>query len=235
MTEHLGTNNWLDRDYIKEYARFASDPEASRYEYEVSLPALLALIPENVQRVLDYGCSTGYLTPLLAQKYERVDACDISEYSIKTARNLSQGLDYFVWDGGSPLTEREGLYDVVFAKLVLPFVEDLSCLAANLNLILQPKGCIVASVHHPVAAIVRSPDINYFESQLCSRKLGEQGPHLQSIHRSLYDCFQPFFENGFVLNGLSEPKIPADLHQEWIEKGQNPDLPSRLIMRFGKI
>ena len=235
MSEAADQACWEEPGYVKEYLRLATDPAANRYEYEVNLPSLLGLVPEKTRRLLDYGCSAGYLTSRLAEIYERVDGCDASEYSIKTARHLDGRTEYFVWDGENPLVGKEGFYDVVLAKLVLPFVEELPPLVENLSLVLRNQGCVIVSAPHPFRDVANLPDANYFEEQVYSTKMGGQGLNAQLIHRSLTGYIQPFLDGGFSLDGLAEPVMPPALRQEWMDKGRDPDLPVRLNMRFSKL
>jgi len=87
------------KQWSTEYASIFQDQSVvTAYQYRPSYPPetfsfLSSLIPATVTRrtVLDAGCGTGFIARPIAALVDQVDAVDISEAMIRTARSLPGG------------------------------------------------------------------------------------------------------------------------------------------------
>lgn len=112
---------------------------------------LLRRLPRRVSTALDVGCGSGRLACTLAQRVGHVDAVDVSEVMIATARRRCPGDDRVRWlvgdvlDRSLPLSE--GGYDVVTAVSSLhhlPLDAGLERLAG----LVRPGGVLLVVGHH---------------------------------------------------------------------------------------
>lgn len=224
---------WDDAQVVLEYARLEEDPRANWYEHTVNLPSLMSLMPASAEHVHDYGCGYGWLTKRLSENkdYVKVSGSDISRVAVEIAKQKYPGIDFFQWDGSQPLRTSVPIFDVVFSRLVLMFVDDLSKLAHSLYTMLKPGGCLVSSITHPINSFTKI-DESYFTNTIYETIAGASGPKIQIRHRTLQDYLNPFLATGFQLDKLSEPSINTD--QVTDDTPSQPPYPKRLNFRLIK-
>jgi len=107
----------------------------------------------NVYRVIEAGCGTGYATALLAGKLgtdSKVLAVDISEGMLGKARKRIRALGYtnvrFVAGDALELIKSEGLFDLVFSSWVLGYIPLKPFFSAAYNA-LNDSGRLAFIVH----------------------------------------------------------------------------------------
>ncbi|MDB5163523.1 MAG: SAM-dependent methyltransferase [Candidatus Saccharibacteria bacterium] len=226
-------SEWTSPELAKSYAESALSSEVNWYEHQVNLPAELELIPALASTILDFGCGAGDVTRVLAQKYPRVEGADLSETMLAMAKQESPTMDFFMWDGTIPLSEKQSYYDVVFSKLALHFVEDLVTFASNVHGILKPGGSLIFSVPHPMST-TRKANGEYWQQAPYNTEIGTFGVQVTMIHRSLQSYAQPFVDNRFVLTALQEPRISEAIAQKYQATETDVAIPKRLNLRFEK-
>ena len=230
----MSISEWSDPNLADTYAGKAADPAVNWFEYEVNVPAMLAIMPSGAQHVLDFGCGAGDVTTMLADRYPKVEGCDPSAAMLEHARHDFPGLTFFTWDATQPLPDKQGYYDAVFSKLALHFVPDLRPVASNLFGVLGEGGSLVFSVPHPFSTVKKTPDANYWQQASYQTPIGSYGVQVTMIHRSLEEYIAPFTEAGFVLTTCHEPRIPADIAHQNNAAASELAAPKRLNIRLTK-
>jgi SAM-dependent methyltransferase len=219
-------NQWESVDLVTQYA--GKLDEVDWYEYDVNLPSLLKLLPK-VPTLLDFGCGPGQFTKRLSEDWQ-VTGADSSKAMLDIATQAYPEIDFVAWDGQSPYPNTD-IFDIVFSKLTLQFVEDLELFAAEVKTILNPHGVVVFSVPHPVRQM-RALDGEYAPRATFDAKIGGYGLVVQMIHRPIGEYVQPFLDQGFVLCGLEEPLVSEELQVKHDAPEMDLHKPKRLNLAF---
>jgi len=210
-------------------------------------PAIFRILGEvKEKRILDAGCGNGYLCRLLSKKGPEMVGVDVSERSIKIARDIERkepmNIEYHI--GGIcnlPMFDDDS-FDAVVSNIVLDDLQDLDKAVEELNRVLKPKGKLVFSILHPcfssppVRGWVRKPvdsqrkeDWLYWKvDRYFDRSIEEWRyfdlPPLYSFHRPLSDYIKVLMRNGFTITDFEEP-IPTDkdIEEHYREFGNECD------------
>lgn len=196
-----------------EYGAIEADHEMSKYELTNSWPSIVEYLPLPPARVMDYGCGSGVYSKLLVNLGYEVTATDIAPTMVTQARNEAYSVASWSYKDG-PFGE---LFDVVVAKLVVQFVDDLPKFAAVMKGLLQPKRVLIISVPHPD----KSRDLANITGRY-QTSIGTSGLVATMIHRELTDYVSIFAAEGLTL----------DRHQSPTYEDRPGESPKRLIMLF---
>jgi SAM-dependent methyltransferase len=235
--------------------------DGNQFQRELLGPAVERLIDvQPGERVLDVGCGNGVSTRRLAELGARITGFDYSAAFIALARGrktpYDERIDYRVVDATDAvqlLALGEGEYDAIVCNMVLmdmPVIEPLLRCARRL---LKPEGRFVFSVQHPafnnnavsLAGERNSDDVSVHFLKIpdyldvpAGRGAGMPDEPLSHwyFHRPMEQLFGAFFQAGFVLDGLEEPRFAspaADPHRlNWdAMPGIPPVLVARAVMR----
>ncbi|MEZ4103915.1 MAG: class I SAM-dependent methyltransferase [Candidatus Paceibacterota bacterium] len=224
-------NEWLDLKTIAHYAEKAVDRDWAWYEYEVNFPDLVKLLPADVGSVLDFGCGTGEFTSLLTEKADSVTGTDVSPM-IDVARVKHPEIKFVVWDGNDSVPSELGVYDVIFAKLSLQFIEDLESTVKRLYKITKTDGYLIVSVPNP-DKISKQFSFEGVENKRYQDEIGDTGIKINPIHRSEAEYFRVFRNAGFDVFEISKPMIPEKLCLKYNAK--NGEYSSRLNLKLRKV
>ncbi|KAH8601249.1 methyltransferase type 11 [Bisporella sp. PMI_857] len=119
-----------------------------------------SLIPEVRGRsVLDLGCGYGWLCRWARENgAERVQGVDVSENMLSKARDFPQdsGITYIQADLET-LELPLNAFQVVYSSLTLHYLKKLSDLIVRVYGALNPGGCFIFSVEHPIYTSPRDP------------------------------------------------------------------------------
>jgi len=124
---------------------------------ELSGPWLEGLLPAAGRRALDLGCGTGRHAVLLAERFEQVDAIDLSGPMIELARARRPRPNITYWQADLHDVDRAGRYDFVLSALTLHHVPDLHAALRHIRTLLAPGGRAVVADMYPPEAALRSP------------------------------------------------------------------------------
>lgn len=228
-----GHDVWRDKDVVREYAKFSGSRKEGWHEYEIAFPKMLGMFPEgNDLAVLDYGCGPGDFAAELSKRYSDVVAVDTSQAMIDAAREKYPEISSFVWDYKKPFPKGKK-FDVVFAKLVLHFIDDLYEFARAMNVLLKDRGVISISVIHPEKS---KPYVEgYFGVIPYLRETKSTEEKTRFIHRNFEEYVEPFVRSGFVLIGLYETEITRELAAKYDVPEEKAKKPKQLILGFAKV
>ena len=102
----------------------------------------------NQKKVLEVGCSIGAVSNLLYENGFEVYASDISSYSVKRAKKLTQQLKrkitFSVFDVQKPIPIKEK-FDIIFCFEVLEHLTNPEKAIINMKNKLTPKGILICS------------------------------------------------------------------------------------------
>lgn len=230
----MALHEWSNPELTEVYSQKAANPEVNWFEYEVNLPAMLSLIPEDTRTMLDFGSGAGDITKMLAEKYEQVEGCDPSLAMLELAHRDYPELSFFEWDATTPLEDKAGYCDVVFSKLAVHFVNDLRPVAKQLFGVLRQGGSLIFSVPHPISTLRKIGDTSYWEQTPYPTEIGSYGIQVTMIHRSIEDYVTPFVDAGFVLTAFDEPQVPTEIGDKYGASDTDMTRPKRINLRFTK-
>jgi ubiquinone/menaquinone biosynthesis C-methylase UbiE len=200
-------------------------------------PAVEALLRlERGERVLEIACGNGEFSRRMAELGARVLATDFSEAMLERARARSGDLEYRLADAADESTllslgtSGESFDAVVCNMAIMDMLEIEPMVAASARL-LRSGGRFVFSVLHPAFNSTATRMVEQFENEdgvvrIYSVKVSSyihpsvgKGVALEGqpvvqwyFHRPIGELFRPWFEHGFVLDGIGEPVLePEDV------------------------
>lgn len=222
---------------------------------------LLSLKPG--ERVLDVACGNGQFARTLARLGAEVVACDFSEPFLAAARRHTMeagiGSIRFEWcdatDEAALLNLDPGPFDSVVCTMGVMDIADIRPLSRVARQRLGPLGRLVFSVIHPAFG----NSTTSFYAERCEQGtemvteygikvpayldipprlgLGISGQPVEHFyfHRPLEKLLEPFFAEGFVLDGLREPAFAAPGRMDdplRYSGGLAGQIPSILVVRL---
>lgn len=193
----------------------------------------MRLIPEQAHSVLDFGCGAGEFTQKLADRFGTVVGTDI-EPILSIARQKHPALTLVEWNGESEVPSELSTYDVVFSKLVLPFIENVEQVAHNFRRITNEDGVVVISVPNP-KKIAKKFGLNPAAISKYDDEVGSTGIKIHPTYRPLEKYVEIFSEAGFEVSEISKPLVSDDTLKKYNVSPKYNDIPSRLNMKFSKL
>jgi SAM-dependent methyltransferase len=198
---------------------------------------LLALLPG--ERVVELACGNGQFSREMARAGARVVASDFSRTFIEQARAHAADAGLEVDVRSADATDETQLlalgepasFDAAVCTMAIHDIADLRPMASALRTLLRPHGRLVLSVMHPcfnmtnptfvVETSDEGGDVRTRYALKISRYLGsrpERGigiigqpePHWY-FPRTLTELLTPFFEEGWVVDGLEENAYPPGM------------------------
>ena len=208
------------------------------------------------QRLLDIACGNGQFARKMAGLGAKVTAVDFSEKFIAIARSKSDpSIDFQVVDACDEMALGSfvnGNFDAAVCTMAMMDMESILVLARQLPGILNPGAPFVFSVLHPC--------FNSGEITLCHERY-DQGDQIEDrysvkirnylvekpslgigmvgqprpqyyFHRPASSLLRPFFEVGFILDGLEEPSFKDIEDSPKIYDNVFKHIPAALVCRL---
>lgn len=191
---------------------------------------------------LDLGCGYGDMGRYMADRgVKSYTGIDPSVKMIDAARKRISGegvifetasVESFSWTMNS--------YDLVIARLVFHYVEDLGAIIKKVHQVLNTKGVLIFSVEHPVmTAMMGKQDAGNKKEGWKVAQYFETGPRdhqwmggtVIKYHRTIATYFQLLTTAGFTVTHLREGEPEAIHFQERSEYERRKNLPRYLIFR----
>ena len=193
---------------------------SARYEREIDLQStstharIVRLVPAN-SRVLELGCSTGFMSRVFALRDCKVTGIELDKDAARMAEQFCERVivgDLDLLDLDEILGEET--FDVVVAADVLEHLKTADSVLRTLRPHLRPEGSFVASLpniaHGSVRLALLAGDFVYTDSGLLDRT------HLRFFTRRTIESL--FEEAGYVIghlerndNGLADTEVAVDL------------------------
>jgi SAM-dependent methyltransferase len=123
------------------------------YEADLVVSALdsVGVRIEDVEHVLDFGCSSGRVVRVLAAAYPQVHwtACDPNDAAIAWADQNLPGIEFYVNDQEPPLPAEQGSLDLVYAISIWShFAPELGLRwLEEMRRVIRPGGHLVFTTH----------------------------------------------------------------------------------------
>ncbi|MBN1161516.1 MAG: class I SAM-dependent methyltransferase [Dehalococcoidales bacterium] len=217
---------------IEVYLKHVERPLSWNNLYE--RPAMLALLPSlKGKNVLDIGCASGFYTKYALGKGAYVTAVDISKTMVDrlAASIKSPNLKLLCADIAKPMPFLESdTYDCAICSLVLHYIKDWKTLLAELYRVLERKGRVIISTHHPFEMYQYLKLPSYFDFKLVEDTWGSSGPHPFNVRyyvRPLNEVLRPIIQSKFNIISIDEP-LPDERCKELA-----PETYKRLMERPG--
>lgn len=225
------------------------------YLVEPSQERLLDLKPG--EKVLDIACGGGRFTRRMAALGVDIVAVDHSSVFIERAKKRTtentERIDYRVMnatDRGTLLSLGKQKFDAAVCTMALMDMASIEPMISALPELLKTGGRFVFSILHPS---FHSGEVEFFAESGSSNGvfttvsgvkitkylepyhylgegiLGQPEPQ-HYFHRPLHMIFDICFRHGFVLDGIEEPQLPAELENprssplSWLKKRSIPPL-----------
>ena len=219
--------------------RIGDGNEAQDFLIEPTQEKLLDIKPGD--KVLDIACGAGRFTRRMADQGARVVAFDHSRNFIRRAKERANGyedrIDFYVVNAADPAALRSipnAPFDAAVCTMGLMDMAVITPLVETLPRLLKPNGRFVFSVTHP--AFNSNGTRNSMEREFTEKGVIENYrisvpsytdavPYLgigingqprahRYFHRPTGELLRVFFEQGFVLTGLEEPRFPPKAQEQ---------------------
>ena len=189
-------------------------------------PALFSLIPElKGKRVLDLGCGFGENCKKYAEMgAEYILGIDISEKMLEIARkeNAHPQVEYRIMNMEDIHTLNDS-FDVIISSLALHYICDFEALVKAIARVLKDSGSFIFTQEHPITTAPKDGlSWRMQDNQVTGILLtdyAEEGKREVSwfvdgvikFHRRTDTILNTLIENGFMVERILEPSVPADI------------------------
>lgn len=244
MDKTKGPDFYDQAAVFEQYVQHRAKPDNPNTVIE--WPIIAALIGDPVgMDSLDLGCGYGEMGQYLVDRgVKSYTGIDPSTKMIDAAqKRISADEVFFQTVSVESFDWTEKSYDLVIARLVFHYVEDLKMIINKIEQALKTKGVLIFSVEHPVMTAMMGKQAfgskkegwkvaQYFEGGPRSHQW--MGGTVIKYHRTIATYFQLLTTAGFRVTHLREGEPEAIHFQEESEYERRKNLPRYLIFRAVK-
>ncbi|MDX1690188.1 MAG: class I SAM-dependent methyltransferase [Acidimicrobiia bacterium] len=184
----------------------------------------LRMLPEDMTGLdaIELGCGTAYVSAWMARRGADVTAIDNSEQQLATARRLAgeHGVDLTLLHGNAETVPRpDGSFDFAISEYGASIWCPPEAWLREAHRLLRPDGRLVFLCNHPMALacaptngapVGTSLERDYFGLHTIDWRDVPVDPGGVNFCLPISDWMALFAEIGFVVEGLLEPRAPAD-------------------------
>ena len=209
MPEHSG------RSYEPIASRYAATVDTKPWNAHYERPGLVSLLSElDGAKVLDVGCGSGWYAEYLLGKGAEVTAFDLNEEFVRlTKARVGARARVLRADLSEPLPfAANGEFDVAVCPLVLHYLRDWGPALQELHRVLNQRGALVFSTHHPFMDWQLFKTENYFAIELLHDEWENVG-RVDYYRRPLSAITEELYQAGFWIERLLEPLPTEDFRR----------------------
>jgi ubiquinone/menaquinone biosynthesis C-methylase UbiE len=207
-------------------------------------PILLDLCGDvSGQKILDVGCGNGRFCKFLTDHGALCFGIDVIPDFILAA--AKEGIGEFLVGEGASLPFQANLFDLAISYLTILDIEDYQGAIGEMARVLKRGGrCIVATVHPMVSSIPcwfkdENGEKLYWRIDRYFEERGEvaewSGIRVFNWHRPQEAYFRAFFDAGFTLTNLIEPKPTTKHAQDRPAIADNLRVPNFIVYEWKKL
>jgi SAM-dependent methyltransferase len=204
-------------DEAAAWIAWARAPDHDHFFWRMSLPGVLALLPEPGALTVDVGCGEGRVARELKARGHRVVGIEGSETLAAAAREADPELEVHVADAAHmPLPD--ACADLAVASMSLLNMDDLDGAVGEVARILRPGGRFVFSTVHPSNSLkplggFEEDGEGYFATYTYpeERTRGGLTMTFHDTHRPLVAYLGALERAGLLVEAVREP-VPDDDH-----------------------
>ena len=164
----------------------------------------------NDKHVVDIGCGSGFYTNYALSDGAVVTAVDASQKMLDYVQSAgnSERLTLIRSDllNGLPFICSNSQHYII-CSLVLHYIEKWDLLLSDFYRVLQPKGRVHISVHHPFGDYLHLNKKSYFDSYFVEDVWGRDDKPFKVYYytKTLSQILRPILESPFLLEKVDEP------------------------------
>jgi SAM-dependent methyltransferase len=224
-----------------------------RHLIQPSVERLLQLQAD--ERVLEVACGNGMFARRMAELGARVLAVDFSDAMLDRARGHGGDAEYRLADATDLRTMLAlgdpGSFDAVVSNMAIMDMESIGPMVEASAALLKPGGRFVFSTLHPAfnsgdarptveidpegsTTEIYSVRVTSYGRAATSKGVAISGQPVEQwyFHRPLWMILEPFFANGFALDGLEEPLLGEEHARSGTPVYAYTQLPGVLVGRL---
>jgi SAM-dependent methyltransferase len=205
----VATDEIKYNDYDEFGRVYADNNESSPFNALYERPAILSLAGDvRGLRVLDAGCGSGAHSAELINRGAAVTGVDLSANLLDIARQrLGPDVPLHQADLSQSLAFPGNAFDLVLSSLVLHYLAEWEPTLREFHRVLDIRGRVVLSTHHPFMDMRISGSDDYFGTYTFTEDWvrGGRTMSMRFWHRPLRAMLTAFAASGFRVEDISEP------------------------------
>lgn len=193
------------------WVKWTRTPGHDQHYHRYNWPSFLELLPRAGRATLDLGCGEGRVGVALHEVGHRLSGVDSARSLADLASQTGAYENVVVGDAGAlPFTD--DAFDLVVAFMSLQDMDDAAGAVSEAARVLAPGGHMVAAFVHPFASAHLGRDAaerrSYFDVQRTLDEVEQDGIRFafHQVHRPLHAWLGLFFDAGFAIEDLREPR-----------------------------
>jgi SAM-dependent methyltransferase len=193
------------------WEQWTRTPGHDHHFHRYNGPSFLELLPPAGRATLDLGCGEGRAGIVLHELGHRLTGVDSAPSLPRLATHTGTYEKVVVADAAA-LPFPDHSFDLVMAFMSLQDMDDAPAALHQTARVLMPGGRLATAIVHPFASahLGREPEAqrSYFDVQRTLDHVERDGIAFtfHQVHRPLHAWFALFFDAGFVIEDVREPR-----------------------------